>query len=305
MTPRCLCLLPSRWPRVVIVATLALLGAFSRPGFADPCISYPAISNFLTTYVNPTNGVGPSPEAPYAMTFFDAAGAREGTRVPVPGYGYTHGAPDPRLVLAIAGAESHFGTDHTCCSGTYNDWFVGGGCNADGTCAAFRYNNYTDAINAVALLIANYMSQGLVTIYDISTRYCGTGCGAAPPGCSLQNAWTCNVTRWYTGQQRSPNGLTLGSPGVQYYGCPSQQSLPCGAGLLYEVPNVYSNCCICDCSGNRAVEVPEIITGVNIALGSYGQPMCWAATLRAPDNWWPAIDNLLRGVDDALDGCQQ
>jgi len=59
--------------------------------------------------------------------------------------------------------------------------------------------------------------------------------------------------------------------------------------------------CVGDCDGNGHVEVSELVTGVNIALGSAPPAAC---TPFDPDNSnTVTVDELVKGVNNALNGC--
>jgi cysteine-rich repeat protein len=59
--------------------------------------------------------------------------------------------------------------------------------------------------------------------------------------------------------------------------------------------------CVGDCDGNGAVTVDELITGVNIALGSL--PLSTCRGFDANGDGAVTIDELIRAVNDALSGC--
>jgi hypothetical protein len=96
---------------------------------------------------------------------------------------------DPRLIVAIAGAESHFGTDWGACSQSgFNAW--------SWDCAENSFSSFGDGILAVSFHLSKWLLKH-PTIQSIQSRYCPTGDG----GCDV---WMSNVTRYYTllgGQQ--------------------------------------------------------------------------------------------------------
>ena len=59
--------------------------------------------------------------------------------------------------------------------------------------------------------------------------------------------------------------------------------------------------CVGDCDGNGTVAINELITGVNIALGS--QPVTVCPAFDADDSGSVAINELITGVNNALAGC--
>lgn len=59
--------------------------------------------------------------------------------------------------------------------------------------------------------------------------------------------------------------------------------------------------CTCDCDGKDTVTVDEIITAVNIALGSQMVAACRPADTSANDD--VTVDEIISGVNNALNGC--
>lgn len=92
---------------------------------------------------------------------------------------------DPRLIVAIAGAESSFGTNWAACSPSgFNawSWFW------NGNCANSPFSSYAEGIAVVTRGIRRgYLNKGYTTIGRIESRYCASGCGG----------WTNNVTTFY------------------------------------------------------------------------------------------------------------
>lgn len=66
-------------------------------------------------------------------------------------------------------------------------------------------------------------------------------------------------------------------------------------------PTVGTTPCVGDCDGSGAVTVDEIITGVNIALGTVSVDLCMA--FDSDGNGRVTVDEILTGVNNALDGC--
>jgi hypothetical protein len=93
---------------------------------------------------------------------------------------------DPRLVAAIAGAESSFGTKWVNCPASgFNawSWFY------NGTCAKSPFASYSAGIATVSKFMRrSYLNKGRTSIALIGKRYCASGC---------QN-WVPNVTNFYT-----------------------------------------------------------------------------------------------------------
>jgi hypothetical protein len=92
---------------------------------------------------------------------------------------------DPRLVVAIAGQESSYGTNWGLCSPSgYNAWSI----LSSGACK--NYNSYPDAIDAENQLLHKYIALNLwADIPTIGYHYCGT-----TPDCA---EWSDNVSFIY------------------------------------------------------------------------------------------------------------
>lgn len=104
---------------------------------------------------------------------------------------------DPRLLVAIAGAESYFGLI-TCAP--FNGW--GWGCPN----GPYRFTSWADGIDTIARgLRENYLDDGLTTVGEIHLRY-------APPNATndptnLNYGWADNVARFLVEQGGDPQGL--------------------------------------------------------------------------------------------------
>jgi hypothetical protein len=61
--------------------------------------------------------------------------------------------------------------------------------------------------------------------------------------------------------------------------------------------------CLGDCNSNSQVSVSELITGVNIALGTQSIDTCSALDANPPDGA-VGIDELIQAVNNAMNGCQ-
>lgn len=113
---------------------------------------------------------------------------------------------DPRLIVAIAGAESSFGTHMVDCPQSgFNAWsyFYGG---TPRNCPDSPFNSYANGINTVTRGIRKYFNRGLSTIPLIGARYCASGC----------SAWVPNVTAFYTAQGGDTSDLTFASTAVDF-----------------------------------------------------------------------------------------
>lgn len=112
---------------------------------------------------------------------------------------------DPRLVVAIAGAESYFGVT-TCAS--FNAW--GWGCPS----GPYRFGSWKHAIETVTKGLAeNYVSDGLTSVGRIHLRY-------APPGAKndptdLNYGWARNVATFLIEQGGDPQNIS-GTVGPSY-----------------------------------------------------------------------------------------
>ncbi len=74
-----------------------------------------------------------------------------------------------------------------------------------------------------------------------------------------------------------------------------------GAGLMLVSPAVAQNACVGDCSGDVAVTVDEIVTGVNIALGTASVTSC--TNFDGNDDGQVTVDEIVTAVNFALTGC--
>lgn len=93
---------------------------------------------------------------------------------------------DPRLLVAIAGAESNFGSI-TCAP--FNAW--GWGCPN----GPYEFTTWADGIDTVAEgLRTNYLAEGRVSVAQINLKYAPIGAANDPTG--LNNHWTTNVSRF-------------------------------------------------------------------------------------------------------------
>lgn len=105
---------------------------------------------------------------------------------------------DPRLIVAIAGAESSFGTVwHACPPSGYNawSWFY------NGTCANSPFPSFAAGIQTVTKFMRiSYFNKGYDTIPAIGGKYCASGC----------QSWVPNVTQFYQNElQGEPNDLSF------------------------------------------------------------------------------------------------
>lgn len=88
---------------------------------------------------------------------------------------------DPRLVIAIAGAESTFG-NRVCGENNAWNWFHGR------TCANSPFDSWSSgAATITKYLRLSYLNKGMTTVETIGARYCQSGC----------ENWVPLVTRFY------------------------------------------------------------------------------------------------------------
>jgi hypothetical protein len=106
---------------------------------------------------------------------------------------------DPRLLVAIAGAESNFGSI-TCAP--FNAW--GWGCPN----GPYEFTSWADGIDTVAEgLRTNYLSEGRTSVALIHQKYAPVGAANDPTG--LNNNWTINVSRFMVELGGDPNDVDL------------------------------------------------------------------------------------------------
>jgi hypothetical protein len=106
---------------------------------------------------------------------------------------------DPRLLVAIAGAESSFGK-LTCAR--HNAW--GWGCPNN----PYQFDSWADGIDAVSKgLRTYYVAEGRTTVALINLKYAPLGAANDPTG--LNNHWTTNVSRFLVEQGGDPNRIDL------------------------------------------------------------------------------------------------
>ncbi len=103
---------------------------------------------------------------------------------------------DPRLVVAIAGAESSFGTQWVNCPQSgFNAWSL----FFNRTCPRSSFDSFAAGIDRVTRQMAIYFNRNWNTIPIIGSHYCPAGCGS----------WVGNVTNFYTEQQGDTEDLTF------------------------------------------------------------------------------------------------
>lgn len=113
---------------------------------------------------------------------------------------------DPRLIIAIAGAESNFGAV-TCAD--FNAW--GWSCPN----SPVQFTSWGDGIETIASgLRRYYIDEGRTTVAMIQQKWAPSGAANDPTG--LNNNWVANVTRFMGELGGSPDSLVVGfaTPGA-------------------------------------------------------------------------------------------
>lgn len=112
---------------------------------------------------------------------------------------------DPRLLIAISGAETTFGR-HLCAANNAWNWFH------RGSCPPSTFPTFQEGLGTVTkFLRKSYINRGYNTIPRIRARYCATGC----------ENWIPLVTRFY--------GEMGGSASIPAPAPASPRSAPSGA----------------------------------------------------------------------------
>lgn len=163
----------------VFVAFLFFLTPIASETLAQGCTGgiFPEdIDLYLACWNSPLEGEG--------QTFWEAGRAND---------------VDPRLLVALAGAESSFGK--AICA-PYNAW----NWSYNGVCKS-PFDSWSDGIWTVAEGVRRiYLDGGKHTIHKMSDgrrpSYCGEGCGF----------WIPNVTRFFADQGGNPESEDLGFP---------------------------------------------------------------------------------------------
>lgn len=106
---------------------------------------------------------------------------------------------DPRLLVAISGAESNFG-QITCAP--YNGW--GWGCPN----GPYAFTSWADAIETVTRgLRTGYLAEGRTSVALIQQKYAPSGAANDPTG--LNNHWVANVSRFLLELGGNPNDVDM------------------------------------------------------------------------------------------------
>jgi len=105
---------------------------------------------------------------------------------------------DPRLIVAISGAESSFGV-HICAANNAWNWFW------NVTCANSPFDSWNSGITTLSHFMAkSYILHGYNTVSLIGARYCAAGC----------ENWVPNVTEFLADMGGDPSSLTWNASGT-------------------------------------------------------------------------------------------
>ena len=103
---------------------------------------------------------------------------------------------DPRLVVAISGAETTFGK-HVCAMNNAWNWFH------KGSCPPSTFVSYEEGLEHVTKFMRrSYLNKGYTTVSLIGKKYCTSGC----------DNWVPLVTQF---QQEMPAAASAGTPALQ------------------------------------------------------------------------------------------
>jgi hypothetical protein len=117
---------------------------------------------------------------------------------------------DPRLIVAISGAETSFGTAKcrkTPVTSTLNAWnwfwcYANNKCGTD-PCVNSKFDSWDSGIKTVTKFMRrNYINKGYTTVPLIRAKYCIDGC----------DYWSKNVTHFLQEMDGDPNNLSVPLP---------------------------------------------------------------------------------------------
>jgi len=117
---------------------------------------------------------------------------------------------DPRLIVAISGAETSFATDKchsTPVTTTRNAWnwfwcYGSGSCGTD-ACINSPFDTWESGIKTVSKYVErNYVMKGLTDVRKIQAKYCTSGC----------QYWVPNVEAFMREMGGDPENLTIANP---------------------------------------------------------------------------------------------
>jgi NlpC/P60 family len=158
------------------LSTPPVLGAIAGANLPAPGPTAATIDGFLQSQLSPLTGLG-------AVFVADAESV----------------GVDPRLLVAITGAETSFGT-YGPAQAIRNPFGLG---------PNLRFPNWSAAIQAAANTLGGnlYRGAGLVTIAEIQSRWAPRGVANDPM--NLNNNWQANVDRYYADLGGNPNGAVI------------------------------------------------------------------------------------------------
>lgn len=156
--------------------TPPLLNAIADAGLPAPAAMAATIDNYLTARQSPLAGLG---------AVFVADGEAAGV--------------DPRLLVAISGGETSFGT-YGPAQVIHNPFGLG---------PNIHFASWSAAIQAAATNLGGplYRGAGLVTIPEIQARWAPLGAGNDPSG--LNGNWQTDISQFYAQLGGNPNGSVM------------------------------------------------------------------------------------------------
>jgi hypothetical protein len=133
---------------------------------------------------------------------------------------------DPRFLVAIAGAETAFGT-YGPSQGIRNPFGMGPG---------FVYPSWEESIHSAARNLGGnlYLGDGRVTIERIHERWAPIGAGNDPGG--LNGHWPRNVAHYFAEQGGDPSRPVFGPPAAAAPAAPEERSVPADPARIPEAP---------------------------------------------------------------------
>lgn len=165
---------------LAFVITMVLSGRGQAAGQSPENATSTTISQCSTSYIDNYLSNKASPLAGSGENFVSS--------------GQSHNV-DPRLVIAVAGQESGFGTSGSCALQYHNAWGYGGGWPN-----CWDFSSWAESIEQVTWQLWEYMNnRGLTTIHDIGGTWCAEGC----------ENWETGVKYFYEEMGGNPNATDL------------------------------------------------------------------------------------------------
>lgn len=167
---------------------------------------------------------------------------------------------DPRLLVAISGAETSFGT-YGPSQTIHNPFGMGPG---------IVYPSWDDAIAAAARNLGGslYKGSGLVTIAQIQKRWAPNGAANDPT--NLNSNWYRNVSRYYGELGGDPNGTVFTDRKASQIAIPVAPGVAPGIQGTVAAPAAYGPAT--NVPGGGQGKGPE---AVQLAVGFIGTPYVW------------------------------